>query len=206
MKMLGLDLVRAYEQLGRAYEESERYTEARTVYRQAQDLIDVEDTPQFYGVVLHGLGNCYAYMKEDLAQALAYYRQAQQYFTGTVSMVISMEAQAYVLLEMGQAKETLETCWQALQILQAIPAPSESARMARIHDFRGRIYEQERQGYAEALDAYQQTLNLIDGEHEPQFYGVDCMILGTSIGCRRNTSRRSILISRPWATKSEGTI
>jgi tetratricopeptide (TPR) repeat protein len=158
---------------GRIYEQKERYAQALEAYQQALQLLDVEREPQTYGVILHDIGDVYE-AQEQLEQALSYYQraaEAKERGNSPSDLVTTLQTLAGVQVERGQVTEALQSYERCLALLQGLPAPGEPDRQAEIHHERGRVYERQRQ-YDQALEAYQQGLQLVDVEHDPPFYGV----------------------------------
>src|SRR5205823_3928614 len=92
-------------------------------------------------------------------------------------LVTTLRAQAEVLVALEQEAEALEV-YERCEIGRAsCRARVDPRRLASVYDSLGRFYKQ-RTEYAQALAAYQQALSLLDGEQEPQFYGVVLHDLG----------------------------
>ena len=164
-------LAEVYHGLGRLHEEQRRYEEALEAYQQALQLLDAEQEPQLYGGVLQDIGDVYQ-AQGRLEQALGYYQRAAQARVGDPSdQVTTLQALADVQVKLGQTAEALQMLERGVHLLRGLPAPGEPKRLARILLRCGRVYERQRR-YEEALEAYQQALQLLDAEQEPQLYGV----------------------------------
>src|SRR5207249_3228531 len=87
------------------------------------------------------------------------------------SLVTTLQALANVLEELGRDAEALQVYEQCVQLLQELPAPGQPRQLAAVHHRRGRLYGRMEQ-YEKALEAYQQALQLLKVEQEPEFYGV----------------------------------
>lgn len=144
--------------------------QALAAFQEALGLVDARTTPGFYGVVLHDIADTYE-KKGDIQQAIAKYQESVEY----KRMGDSPEDLATTLLAFADLLSESGDLTKARSILdEAKPILAKEARAARIHRL-GAAYEnlgQEGQedAYAEALEAYQAVVGLVDADTDPGSY------------------------------------
>lgn len=144
--------------------------QAMAAFQEALKLVDARTAPGFYGVVLHDIAETYE-KKGDSQQAIAKYQESVEY----KRMGDSPEDLATTLLAFGDLLIDSGDLTKARSILdEAKPILTKEARAVRIHRLAGAYESLGQQGqedaYAEALEAYQAALGLVDGDADPGSY------------------------------------
>src|SRR5215471_6256505 len=144
--------------------------QAMSAFQEALGLIDVKTSPGFYGVVLHDIASAYE-KKGDIQQAIAKYQESVEY----KRVGDSPNDLATTLLTFGSLLIDSGDLAKARSILdEAKPILAKEARAVRLHSL-GSAYESlggegQEDAYAEALEAYQASLGLLDAAADPSSY------------------------------------
>ena len=151
--------------------ESENELQQALVYfQEALGLVDADQDPVFYGVIMHDIGDTHK-ARGDREQAAAAYRDAVTYKRKRLpeaanGLAGTMEVLGAFLMDGDDLTEAQAMLDQLGEVVPLIAAPTE--RAARMHGA-GRAYERlgtkgQEQGYAEALRYYTQAAELIDSD------------------------------------------
>jgi len=156
---------------------SSSFDQALTAFQEALGLVDGENEPGFYGVVLHDIADAYKAKGED-QEALARYRESVKYkrlADNPADLATTLRALGDALIDCDELTEARITLDQIKELLAKEIDNMERARRAvRFHSL-GRGYERlgaraQEGAYAEALDAYQIALELVDAAADPGSY------------------------------------
>ena len=152
--------------------------QALACFQEALGLIDGDQNPGFYGVILHDIAATHQ-ARGDRQQAIAAYREAVTYKRnrlpdGANDLATTMEALCDFLIdgaELGEARAVLD------QLNDVLPQIADSAERARHVHSAGWAYERLanlglEDGYSTALRVYTEALGFLDGDQNPGFYGV----------------------------------
>ena len=144
--------------------------QALAAFQEALGLVDASTTPGFYGVVLHDIADTYE-KKGDIQQAITKYQESVEYkrmSDGPEDLATTLLAFGDLLIESGNLTKARSILDEAKPIL------AKEAHAVRIHRL-GTAYESlgqegQRDAYAEALEAYQAALALVDADADPGSY------------------------------------
>lgn len=153
-------------------------------FQEALTLVDRDNEPGFYGVILHDLAAA-ARVSGDLQRAVSEYREAIAYKSRRVpsdpaDLAITMESYSDALIESGDLMEARNVL---VQLKELLPQIEDRARRAvRLHTL-GRGFEVlgdegQEDGYDEALNAYKGALDLVDADADPGSYATVLKDLG----------------------------
>jgi predicted negative regulator of RcsB-dependent stress response len=165
---------RAYERL--AGEGQDTYSDALSAYREAAQLVDRDKDPGFYGVIMHDIGDT-ELASGERTEAIAAYREAMDYKLKRVpahsgDLATTMLALSDCLLESGEPAEARKLLAEVQDLLPQILEPAQ--RAIRLHRM-GAAFERlaeagQAEAYAEALNAYNDALALLDPVADPSTY------------------------------------
>ncbi|MFC7761094.1 tetratricopeptide repeat protein [Catellatospora bangladeshensis] len=153
--------------------------EALSAFEEALALINGQQEPGFYGVILHDIGDVHK-ARGDADQAVVNYRQAVQYkqLDGArdpgdlVTTMLSLADSLIDGMKLPQARSALDDARDLLAT--HAPEMEQDRRAVRVHRL-GQTYERlgdagEQGAYDEALSAYRIALDLVERPTDPVSY------------------------------------
>ncbi len=168
--------------VGRAYERlagaglPDAYPEALAAYTDAAQLIDHDNDPGFYGVIMHDVGDTQL-ASGHVREAAVAYREAATYKRKRVpvqpgDLAATLLALADCLLESGEQAEARTVLDELTEVVRQITDPAH--RAARLRHL-GAAFKQlaeagQADAYSPALTAYTDALLLIDSVADPGTY------------------------------------
>jgi tetratricopeptide (TPR) repeat protein len=161
------------------------FGQALVAFQEALELVDREQDPGLYGMVLHEIGDVHT-AAGDLQAAAASYRDAAKYkrLVGDPGdLAPTLVALGTCLIHADEPTEARSTLDQAKELLSKEGSKIERRlRAIRLQEL-GRAYEElggrkQPGAYGEALAAYTAALELVDGEADPAFYGTVLQDIG----------------------------
>lgn len=153
------------------------FEQALACFQEALDLTDRDETPGFYGVILHDIADLHM-AAGDVHEAAAYFRESIGYkekADDPGDLATTMIALGDCLIGCGERTEARAVLDQTKELLAQNTGTIESARRAvRLHSL-GQSYRVlggrgQEGAYIEALTVYQAALGLIDAEADPGPY------------------------------------
>lgn len=146
--------------------------QAMAAFQEALGLLDPENEPGTYGVVLHDIADVYKAMGEDL-KAIDTYQEAVQYKqrgNDPGDLATTLAALGDLLIDRGeltQARTVLDEAKRALSQESTVDAVSLHS-LGQAYERLGRMGSQD--AYAEALTVYNLALRLLDADTDPGSY------------------------------------
>lgn len=143
-------------------------SDALGAYKEAAQLLDRDQDPGFYGVIMHDIGDIQL-ADGNLTEAVAAYREAVTYKLKRTpahpsDLTTTMLALSDCLVETGELAEARTILGQIGQVLPQIE--DQAQRASRLHRLGAALQRLGGKGqtdaYAEALVAYQGALTLLD--------------------------------------------